>query len=87
VGGAKKDIEATKTTGSDKGQAGAQPGRHERDERLIAHNRDDLEDLKRRGDRNYYEFTLQRSKTAQRVGPVQMSLNKTDPKKQSTPLP
>ena len=48
---------------------------------LIAHNRDDLEELRRRGDRNYYEFTLQRSKNAQRVGPVQMSLNKTDPKK------
>src|SRR5216683_1723809 len=48
---------------------------------LIAHNRDDLEDLKRRGDRNYYEFTLQKSKSAQRVGQVQVTLNKTDPKK------
>jgi hypothetical protein len=48
---------------------------------LIARNHDDLDDLRRRGDRNYYEFTLQRSKSAQRVGPVQMSLNKTDPKK------
>jgi hypothetical protein len=48
---------------------------------LIARNKDDLEDLKRRGDRNYYEFTIQKSKSAQRVGPVQMSLNKTDPKK------
>ena len=48
---------------------------------LIAHNRDDLEELKRRGDRNYYEFTIQKSKSAQRVGPVQVALNKTDPKK------
>jgi hypothetical protein len=48
---------------------------------LIARNHDDLEELKRRGDRNYYEFTLQRAKSPQRVGPVQMSLNKTDPKK------
>lgn len=48
---------------------------------LIAHNHDDLEELKRRGDRNYFEFTLQKSKTPQRVGPVQMSLNKTDQKK------
>ncbi len=48
---------------------------------LIAHSRDDLEELRRRGDRNYYEFTLQKSKNAQRVGPVQMLLNKTDPKK------
>lgn len=48
---------------------------------LIARNHDDLEELKRRGDRNYFEFTLTKSKTAQRVGPVQMSLNKTDSKK------
>src|SRR5258706_7370130 len=33
---------------------------------LIAHNRDDLEELKRRGDRNYYEFKITKSKTAQR---------------------
>ena len=48
---------------------------------LIARNHDDLEELKRRGDRNYFEFTLAKAKTPQRVGPVQMSLNKTDPKK------
>ena len=48
---------------------------------LIARNHDDLEELKRRGDRNYFEFTLTKAKTPQRVGPVQLSLNKTDPKK------
>lgn len=48
---------------------------------LIARNHDDVEELKRKGDRNYFEFTVQRSKTPQRVGPVQMSLAKTDPKK------
>ena len=48
---------------------------------LIAHNRDDLEELKRRGDRNYYEFKISKSKTPQRVGPVQVTLNKTDQKK------
>src|SRR5437899_11846883 len=37
--------------------------------------------LSRRCDLNYYEFNLQKSKNAQRVGPVQMSLNRTDPKK------
>ena len=82
VGSAKKDIEATK------GDLEATKGKLERSlgdmnvmSGLIAHNRDDLDELRRRGDRNYYEFTLQKSKTAQRVGPVQMSLNKTDPKK------
>jgi len=48
---------------------------------LIARNHDDVEELRRRGDRNYFEFTLAKAKTPQRVGPVQMSLNKTDPKK------
>jgi len=82
VGIAKKDIEATK------GDLEATKGKLERSlgdmnvmSGLIAHNRDDLDELRRRGDRNYYEFTLQKSKSGQRVGPVQMSLNKTDPKK------
>jgi len=82
VTGAKKDIEATRTdleaTKSKleraTGDMGVMSG-------LIARNHDDLEELKRRGDRNYYEFTLQKSKTAQRVGPVQMALGKTDQKK------
>src|SRR5208282_2051306 len=47
----------------------------------IEATKSDLEATKRRGDRNYYEFTLQKAKTAQRVGPVQLALNKTDPKK------
>lgn len=82
VTGAKKDIETTRTdleatkSKLDRatGDMGVMSG-------LIARNHDDLEELKRRGDRNYYEFTLQKSKTPQRVGPVQLSLNKTDPKK------
>jgi seryl-tRNA synthetase len=82
VGGAKKDIEATKTDlEATKGKLERSLGDMNVMSGLIARNKDDLEDLKRRGDRNYYEFTIQRSKTAQRVGPVQMSLNKTDPKK------
>ena len=82
VTGAKKDIEATRTdleaTKSKleraTGDMGVMSG-------LIARNHDDLEELRRRGDRNYYEFTLQKSKTPQRVGPVQMALSKTDQKK------
>jgi cell division protein FtsB len=82
VGGAKKDIEATKSDlEATKGKLERSLGDMNVMSGLIAHNRDDLEDLRRRGDRNYYEFTLQKSKSAQRVGPVQMSLNKTDPKK------
>jgi hypothetical protein len=82
VGGAKKDIEATKNDleitkskmASAMGDMNVMSG-------LIARNRDDLEELKRRGDRNYFEFTVQKSKTPQRVGPVQVTLNKTDPRK------
>jgi len=82
VGGAKKDIEATKTDlEATKGKLDRSLGDMNVMSGLIAHNKDDLDELRRRGDRNYYEFTLQKSKNAQRVGPVQMSLNRTDPKK------
>lgn len=82
VTGAKKDIEATRTdleatkSKLDRatGDMGVMSG-------LIARNHDDLEELKRKGDRNYFEFTVQKSKTPQRVGPVQLKLDKTDPKK------
>jgi hypothetical protein len=82
VTGAKKDIEATRTdleatkSKLDRatGDMGVMSG-------LIARNHDDLEELKRKGDRNYFEFTIQKSKSAQRVGPVQIALNKTDQKK------
>src|SRR6202521_2458377 len=82
VGGAKKDIEATKTDlEATKGKLERSLGDMNVMSGLIAHNRDDLEDLKRRGDRNYYEFTLQKTKSPQRVGPVQITLTKVDPKK------
>ncbi len=82
VSGAKKDIESTKSDlEATKSKLDRSMGDMNVMSGLIARNHDDLEELKRRGDRNYYEFTLQTSKTPQRVGPVQMSLNKTDPKK------
>jgi len=82
VTGAKKDIADTKTdleatkTKLERaaGDMGVMSG-------LIAKNHDDLEELRRRGDRNYYEFTIQKQKTPSRVGPVQIALNKTDQKK------
>jgi peptidoglycan hydrolase CwlO-like protein len=82
VGGAKKDLEATKTDlEATKGKLDRSMGDMNVMSGLIAHNRDDLEELRRRGDRNYYEFTIQKSKHSQRVGPVQVTLIKTDPKK------
>ena len=75
VSGVKNDLEDTKgKLERATGDMGVMSG-------LIARNHDDVEELRRRGDRNYYEFTLQKAKTPQRVGPVQMSLGKTDPKK------
>jgi predicted nucleic acid-binding Zn-ribbon protein len=82
VTGAKKDIDATRTdleatkTKLERaaGDMGVMSG-------LIARNHDDLEELRRKGDRNYYEFSIQKSKSAQKVGPVQIALNKTDQKK------
>lgn len=82
VTGAKKDIESTRNDleatksklESSRGDMGVMSG-------LIARNHDDLEELRRRGERNYYEFTLRKSKTPERVGPVQLSLSKADQKR------
>jgi len=82
VGGARKDIEATRyDLEATKGRLERASGDMGVMSGLIAHNRDDLEELKRRGDRNYYEFKITKSKTAQKVGPVQVTLNKVDQKK------
>ncbi len=75
VSGVKNDLDETKSKlDRATGDMGVMSG-------LIARNHDDVEELKRKGDRNYYEFTIQKSKTPQRVGPVQMSLNKADQKR------
>jgi len=82
VGGAKKDLEDTKSDlEATKGKLDRSMGDMNVMSGLIAHNRDDLEELRRRGDRNYFEFTVQKSKHSQRVGPVQVTLLRTDPKR------
>jgi chromosome segregation ATPase len=75
VSGVKNDLEETKgKLERATGDMGVMSG-------LIARNHDDLDELRRKGDRNYYEFTLTKAKTPQHVGPVQISLNKTDQKR------
>ncbi len=82
VGGVKTDVASTKTEleatraklESTIGDLGVQSG-------LIAHTRDDLEVLKHKGDRNYYEFTLLKGAKPQPVSTVSLQLKKTDPKK------
>src|SRR5580693_5355427 len=71
----KQDLEATKAKlTSTVGDLGVQSG-------LIARNQEELDQLKRQGERNIFELHLSKSKTATRVGPIQITLTKTDPKK------
>jgi hypothetical protein len=71
----KKDLDATKARlTSTVGDLGVQSG-------LIARNQEELDQLKRQGERNIFELHLTRSKTPTRVGPIQITLTKTDPKK------
>jgi DNA repair exonuclease SbcCD ATPase subunit len=82
VTGVKTDLAATKTDlegtkarlESVKGDMGVMSG-------LIATTRGDLDVLKHKGDRNYYEFTLNKNKHATPVGTVSLQLKKTDPKR------
>lgn len=48
---------------------------------LIARTRDELDTLKHRGDRNYYEFTLLKGKNPMPVSTVSLQLRKSDKKK------
>jgi hypothetical protein len=47
---------------------------------LIAHNSSELETLKRKGERNYYDFTLQKN-AKKPISTVSLQLKKVDPKK------
>lgn len=75
VASTKADLEATKARlQSAVGDLGVQSG-------LIATTRADLEVLKHKGDRNYYEFTLLKGAKPQPVATVSLQLKKADPKK------
>jgi hypothetical protein len=82
VGGVKSDVASTKSDlaatqaklQSTIGDLGLQSG-------LIAKTRGDLEALKHKGDRNYYEFSLVKGAKSQPVATVSLALKKTDPKK------
>jgi hypothetical protein len=75
INATKQDLEATKAKlTSTVGDLGVQSG-------LIARNQEELDQLKHQGDRNIFELHLTRSKTPSHVGPIQITLEKTDPKK------
>jgi hypothetical protein len=48
---------------------------------LVAKNGQEIEELRRRGERNIVEFTLKKQKNMQKVGDISLRLEKTDPKK------
>lgn len=49
----------------------------------IARNHDELVALERRGERNYFEFDLRKSKQFEKAGPLSLSLRKANTKKQN----
>jgi septal ring factor EnvC (AmiA/AmiB activator) len=49
----------------------------------IARTHDELVALEKRGERNYYEFTLDKSKKFRRVGPLSVELRKANVKRKS----
>jgi hypothetical protein len=81
VGAAKTDIQKTQTDLAATnaklektiGDLGVQSG-------LVAHNASELEMLKRKGERNYYDFTLQKNARTP-VSTISLQLKKVDPKK------
>jgi chromosome segregation ATPase len=82
VGGVKTDVAATKASlettiaklQNTIGDLGVQTG-------LIANTRGDLEALKHKGDRQYYEFTLMKGAKPQAISTVRLQLKKTDAKR------
>jgi len=86
VGAAKADIQKAQTdlvaTNAKleraMGDLGVQSG-------LIAHNATELQELKRKGERNYYDFTVQKN-VRTRVSNVSLVLKKADPKKNTFTL-
>jgi septal ring factor EnvC (AmiA/AmiB activator) len=52
----------------------------------IARTHDEIVALQKRGERNYYEFTLNKSKEFRRVGPLSLSVRKVDTKRKSYDL-
>jgi chromosome segregation ATPase len=81
VGGVKTDVAKTQSDLANAiSQLTSMKGDLNGHSSLIARNRDELETLKHKGDRTYYEFTLVKGQKKP-VGTVSLELKKTDAKK------
>lgn len=81
VGGVKTDLTKTQSDlATAVGQLTSMKGDLDNHSSLIARNRDELEVLKHKGDRNYYEFTLSKGQKKP-VGTVSLELKKADQKR------
>ena len=82
LNGAKKEIAATRTDlESTKVKLDRAIGDLTGQSSLIARTREDLEELRHRGDRNYYEFTLNKGERPTSLAAVSLQLKKADAKK------
>ncbi|HKV04092.1 MAG TPA: hypothetical protein VJO53_03170 [Candidatus Acidoferrales bacterium] len=72
VTGVKSDLDATKNNlNMTRGEFGT----------LIAKNHDEVEELRRLGERDYYEFTINKKNTREKVGDLMVELRGVNPKK------
>jgi len=72
VTGVKSDLESTKNNlNMTRGEFGT----------LIAKNHDEVEELRRLGERDYYEFTIDKKNQRQKVGDLMLELRGVNPKK------
>jgi hypothetical protein len=72
VNGVKSDLESTKNSlNMTRGEFGT----------LIAKNHDEVEELRRLGERDYYEFTIDKKDQRQKVGDLMLELRGVNPKK------
>ncbi len=82
VGKVSADVTDTKNDlATTKGKLDHAIGDLNRHSELIATSHDELELLKHKGDRDYFEFTLKKDKDPTHLSIVSLQLKKTDPKK------
>ncbi len=82
LGGAKTDIATTRTElASTNAKLEHAIGDLNGQSHLIARTREELEELRHRGDRNYYEFVLHKGAAPTPVSTVSLQLKKVDPKR------